>query len=721
MMHTQRPDLKALLQPRSVAVVGATPKPGKTGRIVLENLRDGAARVYAIHPRHEDVLGIPAFPDLDSLPEPVDLVVVAVGAEQTVPVVEAAAARGVPFVIALAGGFAEAGQEGIQRQDELQSILRTYPQTRLLGPNTLGVQIPAVGLDTVFVEHAGVTTNGAGDGTVRERSMLVAGGIVLVSQSGSVAVEALGAEALRGFPLQSFIGLGNAVDLQTTHFLDHYADDPDTQCICVYLEHLGEGRALLERARRASARVPVFFLKAGRTKAGAAAAASHTGRLAGSDRVVDAAFRQFGIQRTLDDEALLDAARAVSFTSVPEGNRVAIVTPAGGYGVMAVDYLEGTPLELAELSETTRDALGSILMSFASTSNPVDLTAAVDTNAFVETVRILLRDPGVDLLIVMAFLAPAGITDELIERLGEVAGESDTSVLVFCRSGERTEEYCRAFTARGVPAYDSLIRTISAARVLVERRRTLDRLTEADRFAAGPDVSGEATAEVTDTVRTWLARFSGPQRPDEVDTKDLLRSAGIVVPRSLVLELDDPFHPPEFSGPYAVKATSASLLHKTEAGALRLNVAAGDLPDVVSALRAALPGTRILIEEMVAGVAVELIAGAIRDPDFGPALMVGAGGTLAELYRDTTFRLVPSSATEIDGMMEELTLAPLLSGYRGIPVDRNALRQDLLTLSRIVHALGDQLQELDVNPLCFAGDRWVALDGKIVLGPENAS
>lgn len=707
--------MRTLLYPRSIAVAGATHSPGKPGRLVLENLMGGAARLYAIHPVHRDILGVPACADVASLPELVDLLVVAVGAEQTVPIVRAAVERGVPFVIALAGGFAEAGTEGRALQEELVRCLGNGPErtTRLLGPNTLGVQVPESGVDTLFVEHAGES--------------LHAGSITVISQSGSVAVEALGAAALHRFPLRAFIGLGNAVDIQARECIEFFAGDGETGAICLYLEHLGEGRALLQAARRASRRCPVFFLKAGRTAAGAAAAASHTGRLAGSDRVLDGAFRQFGIQRVSDDEALLDAARAVTYASVPRGNRVAIVTPAGGYGVMATDCIESTggfgAVRLAKLQDSTVSELAAVCLPFAALNNPVDLTAGVDNESFDRAVRILLRDPGVDILLIMAFLAPAGLSEELIGRIGRAAAESDRSVLVFCRSGDRTEEYCRAFTEAGVAAFSSLSRTIEATRMLVQRRE----IEETHRSSGAP---ADARANLEARVTSWLERFSdaGASQPTEADTKSLLAACGIAVPRSVLLPGDAVFdssltgQSAAMGAPesWAVKVASPRVLHKTEAGAVRLDVAAGDLKGTVEELRGRFPGEAILLEEMVRDISVEMIAGALRDPDLGPALMIGAGGTLAELYRDVSFRLIPVSPGEVDEMMDELALAPLLQGYRGIAMDRDGLRETLLVLSLLVAKLGDRLAELDVNPLVYAAGRWVALDAKVVLRDDPA-
>ncbi len=697
-------DLDRLLSPASVAVVGATESAGKPGRRVTESLLRSGVKVFPVHPTRELVLGRKAFPGLRELPETPDLVVVAVAAATAVEAAAAAVAIRVPYVIVLAGGFGESGEEGRRLERRLGEIV-TGSGTRLLGPNTLGIQVPG-GVDTIFVEHSreGLTP------AIPAAAIPAAAtptGVAVISQSGSVAVEALAAAAGHGFPLRCFVGLGNAIDLGTTEFLDHFAGDPGTSCICVYLEHLGEGRLLLEAARRAAARKPVFFLKAGRTKAGAAAVASHTGRLAGSDRVVDGALRQHGIQRAADDEALTDAARVVSYARPAHGNRVAVITPAGGYGVMCVDAIKA-PLELASLSSRTEERLREICLPFAAVHNPVDLTAGVDTDAFADAVNAVIADPQVDILIVLAFFAPDGIGDDLVDRIAASARASDKSLLVFCRFGARTDEYCRAFTDRGLAAFDSLSRTVCAARALVERSRIVGAVAR----------STSATPAATPSVAVgaqWVSRFDGQRPPNEADVKSLLSRHGLMVPVSQLVPAGEPPRAPDFDGPYAVKVVSASILHKTDAGGLRLNVEKGRLPRVMAELRERFPDESILVEQMVGDVTVEMIAGATRDPDLGPALMVGAGGTFTELSGDVSFRLIPCGREEIETMLGELRLAPLLAGYRGISVDRDGLVDWLVSFASLIAEVADAIEECDINPLAFAAGRWVALDAKMVL------
>lgn len=707
-------ELSRLLRPESVAVIGATDTPGKPGHRVMENLVGGSARLYPVTPRAETVRGLHAYPAVDRLPEVPDVAVLAVSAAVSVEATAACVAVGVPFVIVLAGGFGEAGEEGLALEHRLREAI-DGTATRILGPNTLGVQVTETGFDTVFVEHS-TTSLVPAVGLVDRTESAPFPGVALISQSGSVAVEALGAAGVFGLPLRTFVGLGNAVDLKSLDFVEHFAADPATSSLALYLEHLGEGRPLLEAARRAAARIPVFLLKAGRTSAGAAAVASHTGRLAGSDRVVDGALRQYGIQRVVDDEELLDAARIVSYTGLPQGNRVAIVTPAGGYGVMGTDAIE-TPagprtLRLAELSAETEERIRAVSLPFASTHNPVDLTAGASTDAFVTAVKVILEDPGVDIALVYAFFAPTNITRDLVERLAALARTQSKPMIVFAHAGKETATYCRAFSQAGVAAYPSLARAVRATRILVERAGVATR----NWTATSTPASGRA--------EEWLAALGNGGLPTEADAKTLLDAYGVTTPRRFLSEgarnaPKSSEAAPGFPGPYAVKVASAELLHKTEAGALRLNVTQDTLPAILEGLRTAFPGEVLLIEKMVDNVEVELIAGVTVDSDLGPALMLGAGGILTELYADVTFRLLPTSREDIAEMTDELTVSPLLRGFRGFRADRHALIDTLSGICALVADLGDRIGELDVNPLCYAEGRWIALDAKLILASER--
>lgn len=466
---TLKTDLRPLLSPRSVAVVGATNRPGRVGRIIFEQLLNAGKRAFPVTDQEAEVLGRRAYTGPDDLPERPDMAVIAVRAEKAVPAAEACAGAGVPHIIVVAGGFAETGDEGYALEARLKAIPPKYG-SRILGPNTLGVFIPGESLDTIFVEHG-------------DRALAGGGGVAFVSQSGSVGVEALGLASNTGFGMRAFVGLGNKCDLGEGDFLRHFGeDDPETTCLAFYVESFDDGRAFLEAARRVALLKPVVVLKAGRSEAGAAAVSSHTGRLAGSDRVVSGAFRQFGVQRVFDDEALCDAAKTLAMLKPPSGNRVAILTPAGGYGVMGADRVALQPgparLVMATLSPETEARIREKTLPFASCRNPVDLTAGANDRMVGDALDALLADPGVDMVICIAFFAPPTITDAMLSVIADRARASEKPVIVFTQYGPFTDRYLRRFHEMGVVGFPSVGRAVRAARFLAERAAILKSLKE---------------------------------------------------------------------------------------------------------------------------------------------------------------------------------------------------------------------------------------------------
>ncbi|MBN2491124.1 MAG: CoA-binding protein [Planctomycetes bacterium] len=459
-------DLHALLNPRAVAVIGASSRSGQVGGVVLARLLEGGRPVYPVHPDESEVCGIRTVPSVDALPDGVDLAVIAVGAARAVEAAEACARLGIAHLLVIAAGFAETGAAGRALQERLAALPGRHP-TRILGPNTLGLHVPHTRLSTLFVEHA-------------PELLARGGGVAFVTQSGSVGVEAVGLAANIGFGLRAFVGLGNKCDLDEVDFLEHFAADPGTTCLAFHLENLDCGRRFLEAAATASRRKAVVVLKAGRTPAGAAAASLHTGRLAGSDRVVDGAFRQFGILRAADDEALCDAARTLAALPLPRGPRVGIITPAGGYGVMAADQVETPPergaarLALASLAGATRERIRAATPPFASADNPVDLTAVADDAMFAAALDALLDDDAVDIVLCGAFFAAHGVTDGLVDVLAEHVRGARKPILAFTLYGPKTERYLRRLHEAGVVGFPSVARVVRAARVLVQRAGLLD-------------------------------------------------------------------------------------------------------------------------------------------------------------------------------------------------------------------------------------------------------
>lgn len=459
-------DLQRLITPGSIAVIGATGKQHRVGHIILENLKRSGVPLFPVHPKEKEVSGYATYHDIEALPDNIDLAIIAVGAQKAVAAAERCAIHGIPHIIVVAGGFSETGTGGKLLEDRLQIIPKKFG-SRILGPNTLGLFVPHNNLDTIFVEHG-------------DRALSGGGGVAFISQSGSVGVEALGLASNTGYGMRAFIGLGNKCDLDELDFLHYFGMDMGTTCLAFYLESFDHGRKFLEQAKKIARKKPVVVLKAGRSKAGASAVSSHTGRLAGSDQVVSGAFRQFGVQRVFDDEELCDASKILSTLPPSTGNRIAILTPAGGYGVMGADHIEtqkgGVKLAMAELSSITQERIRSFALPFASYRNPVDLTAGADNKMIGDTLDALLDDDNVDMIICTAFFAPPLITDSIVEDISTRAVNSKKPVIVFTQYGPFTDGYLRRFFEKGVIGFPSIGRAVRAARFLVERAIILEAL-----------------------------------------------------------------------------------------------------------------------------------------------------------------------------------------------------------------------------------------------------
>ncbi len=462
-MTADPPELQRLFNPKAIAVIGASNRPGNIGGIIFERLMPSLRKLYPVHPRETHIMGYAAFSEVTALPDGIDVAIVATGAAAAVSATEACAARGIPFLIIVAGGFGETGTGGARLEARLKRVV-AHSASRILGPNSLGIFIPAERLDTIFVEHG-------------DKALSRGGGVAFITQSGSVGVEALGLASNTGYGMRAFVGLGNKCDLDELDFLDYFGRDPDTACLAFYLESIEHGRRFLDRARQVTPHKPVIVLKAGRTPSGARAVSSHTGRLAGMDAVVSGALRQYGIQRVMDDEELCDASKSLSMLPPAPGPRVAVLTPAGGFGVMCADYVEadhrGTPLTMARLQPETVRRIRDATFPFAACENPVDLTASADDAMFGRSLDALLLDDGVDIVICTAFFAPPAISDSLIREIADRARKSPKPVITFTQYGPFTDLYLRRFHDAGVVGFPSISRAVRAARFLVERARIL--------------------------------------------------------------------------------------------------------------------------------------------------------------------------------------------------------------------------------------------------------
>ncbi len=704
---------QALFRPASVAVVGATGLPGTVPYDLFHNLRRDGFRgpVYPVSPRGGAIDGVPAFKYVIDIPDPVDLAVIVFPSSVCDLALEQCGQKGIRAAIVISAGFRETGPAGVQREARLREIAGRHG-IRLLGPNCLGLinTDPAVRLNASFARRAPQP-----------------GGIGFLSQSGALCTAVLDYAQGRHIGFSSLVSFGNKAGVTEIELLEYLAQDPRTRVILLYLEEVTDGRGLMAAARRvvAEAGKPVLALKAGRTRAGAAAASSHTGSLAGSDEVCDAAFRQAGILRCGTIGELLDLGVALDCQPVPRGDRVAVITNAGGPGVLVADRAVRTGLRLASFLPETSAALKKSLPVTASLANPVDLIGDARVERYRDAVSAVLADTGVDGVLVL--LTPQSMTDirAIAEELCRLAGRDGREPATVTAAKplyasfmgqSEVAEGAGLLEQAGVPQYaqpEAMCDAFAGACRFGQVRSRLRAARPPEHPEGGGLPPGASELLAGEPGRAYLPL-------DRALT--LLGCFGIPVPRQVLARsgAEAAAAARSLGFPVALKAVSEQITHKSDAGAVRLRIAdagaaaAGyrELGEAVGRVTGArLDG--VLVQAM-AEPGLELILGFQRDPSFGTAVMAGAGGVWVELLRDVSFRVPPFGPEEARAMLEELSAHPLLAGFRGGPVlDIEAVAGCILAVARLSLAC-PQIETLDVNPLAVYPRGCLALDARII-------
>lgn len=682
--------LSPLWDARSVAVIGATERPGAIGRLPVAFLqRYGyAGHILPVNPTAGTVLGLPAHPSVaaarETTGEPVDLALVMVAAARVPDAIEDCAAAGVPVAVVMSSGFAEAGEQGAALQAEV--VRRAAAgRVRLVGPNCIGTVGFATGQVSSFSPLF----------SAEDVPMPASSSIGFVSQSGALGYGAVSLALARGLGLGWAVNTGNEADVDAVEVLTELARLDDCAALLGYVESLADGEAL---RRLAGLGKPVALLKAGASEAGARAAASHTGALAASDGVVDGVLRQLRIARARDVEELLDLGDAFEQQRRPGGPRVAVVTTSGGSGILAADAVADRGLELASFSPATDAALAEIVPAFGSADNPVDITATVmsDPALFDRCLDVVADDENVDAVVACFCVLTGEDVDRMVDSLGRVAARTGKPVLV-ARTGADflAPKAASALRGAGIPAYPTPARAVRALAGLWETR---PRAETAAPGAAGTPVPAKGASEV--------------------ELKAMLAAAGLPVPRSRVArDTEDAQRAVEEVGGRAVlKAVVPGMLHKTEAGGVALGVTTTDAGETYDRLAAL--GGDVLVEEMVESGA-ELLVGIAPTP-LGQVLTLASGGVLTEVLDDAVFRLLPVTDEDAREMLEELRGAAVLHGVRGRPaLDVDAVRQLLLDVSRLVTGWPPGY-ELDLNPVVALPDGVRILDAAYVAPTEGA-
>ena len=685
--------LRPFFDPRTVAVVGASRRRGSIGGELFRNVLE-ADFVGAAYPINRDgtaVAGVRAYATIADVPEAIDLAVICVPAASVLEAAEHALAHGTRALVVISAGFAETGQEGAERQEQLLALVRSHG-ARMIGPNCLGISVAGSRLNATFAGRAAAPGN-----------------IGFSSQSGALGLALLEAAVTRGLGLSAFVSIGNKADVSTNDLLEWWEDEDATEAILLYVESFGNPRRFGRLARRVARRKPILALKSGTSQSGQRAASSHTAALAGSEAAVDALFRQAGVIRASSLEELIDTATLFSSQPRLTGRAVGILTNAGGLGILCADACESVGLEVPSLGDETRAALQQVLPAEASVANPVDMLGGATAQSYAQALPHLLADSHVDAVIVLFVPAVSATADEVAAAVEKTASATDAEkpTLAVVMSSEGVPRTLRGSSSVAAFAYPE-----SAARALGRVAERADWLRRP--LGAVPELEGIDRAAAHDIVERSLARHEDAWL-EPADTRALLTAYGVpVVGEHTAASVEDALVAANELGYPVVVKTAAPGAHKTESGGIALDLA-GD-----EAVRAAVEriGVPVIVQPMVSGGA-ELLAGVVQDPVFGPLVAFGPGGVYAELIGQAAFRIAPLTDVDADELVTSGKAGRLVAGFRGAPAASTAALTDLVhRLAR----LGEEhpaVAELDLNPVLALPDRCVAVDARVrIREPE---
>jgi acetyl coenzyme A synthetase (ADP forming)-like protein len=700
--------IRPFLNPRSVAVVGASARPGTIGNALVVNLtRCGfTGQIYPVNPEANEIEGWKAYPRISAIPQSVDLVVIAVPAAAVEEVVVDTSRAGVRGVVVISSGFAEASSEGRAAQARLRDFVRSSGM-RMIGPNCLGLlnTDPAVSLNATFAPH-----------------WPPAGTIGMLSQSGALGLAMLDYAKGRNIGLSTFVSVGNKADVSSNDLLAYWAEDPRTRVVALYVEGFGNPRKFARVAPELARQKPIVAIKAGRSVAGARAAASHSAALTNLDVAVDALFEQAGVIRTNTIEELFDVVELLSSQPPPAGPRVAIVTNAGGPGILAADACEACGLVLPSPTLETVAMLRSFLPAQAGLSNPIDMIAAASPDDYARTIAVVASDPNVDSIIAMHIPTMVSVPDAVgagIAR-GAAAAPAEKPVIAVYISSLGAPASLHAGLRGPLPCYafpeNAAIALAAAERHTRWRRRERGEVLALDRFAVASIRAVVDRVVATTTEPSWLSS-------DDVAT--LLQAAGIKLAASERVAAGGPVAAAaeRLGYPLAAKLLSPDVLHKSDVGGVVLGLRSGEAVVAAASRLANVAHTRgarfegVLLQREIAGGS-EALVGVTSDPTFGPLVVYGLGGVLVELLRDVAFRLTPVSRLDAEEMIASVRSAKLLDGYRGAPLgDRAALVELIQRVSALVD-VAPEIRELDLNPVKVLepGRGVVVVDARVRIG-----
>lgn len=700
--------LDAIFSPKSIAVLGASSSPGKVGHDIFENILKGGFKgtLYPVNPRAQSILCVKAYPTVTEVPDDIDLAMIILPPMVALKSVEECVKKGVRGIVIVSAGFREVGEEGAEIEERIISLCRDA-QVPLVGPNCLGVINP----------HKSVMMNAS-----FSRRMPAAGNISFISQSGALCTAVLDFAADRGFGFSKFVSIGNKADVDELDLLKYYHEDPHTDVIMIYMEELRrDGQEFINEVKEITSGdkpTPILVIKSGRTSAGAMAAASHTGALAGSEAVYDAIFEECGIIRVDMVNELFDYANAFVHRKIPRGNRIAIVTNAGGPGIVATDMTETSGLKLASLSGETVEVLASHLPPTANIHNPVDIIGDASRDRYENALAAVIKDENVDGALVI--LTPQSMTNAMgtAEAIVKISEHSNKPIVCSFMGIFDVSEGVQYLQQHNIPTYKFPENAAKAFGILYKRSQWLNRQMLAQ-FELKHDTvqAKEIIQSCLENNQTYLGELDGAR---------LLKCYGFnVLPTILAKSENEAAEIAVDMGfPVAMKIVSPQIIHKSDAGGVKIRLKSAE--DVKTAYTSIVENARnydstaeiegVLVQKM-APTGQEVIMGVHRYPVFGPLIMFGIGGVFVELIKDVVFRIAPIGRNNANRMIRSIKVFPMLDGFRGNP------KADILELQKLLVCLSDmvmdnpEIKELDVNPLLVhpEGKGATVADVRIIL------
>ncbi|MGD1804821.1 bifunctional acetate--CoA ligase family protein/GNAT family N-acetyltransferase [Dapis sp. BLCC M126] len=710
-LRAERQPLTSIFAPKSVAVIGATDRVGSVGRTILWNLMSNpfGGTIFPVNPKRHNVLGIPAYPNIKAIPEPIDLAIIAIPAPMVPDAVRNCVEVGVKGAIIISAGFKEIGPEGIELERQIMATAKG--KMRLIGPNCLGLMNPHSGLNATFAS-----------------TMANPGNLGFISQSGAFCTAVLDWSFPENVGFSAFISIGSMLDLDWGDLIYYLGDDPHTKSIVIYMESIGNARSFLSAAREVALTKPIIVIKAGQTEAAAKAAASHTGSLTGSDEVLNAAFRRCGVLRVNRISELFNMAEVMAKQPrLPKGPKLTIITNAGGPGVLATDALIATGGELAPLAEETIAQLNEFLPTHWSHANPIDILGDADPERYRKTLEVAVKDPNTDGLLVI--LTPQAMTDptQTAEQLKHYAQTAKKPVLASWMGGDEVTTGETILNRASISTYRYPDSAAKLFNFMWQYSYNLQGIYETPLLAQEQE-SGPNCSIVEQIIKT--AQDAGRNILTESESKQILAAYGIPIVQTLVAKTEaEAVERANIIGyPVVLKLFSETITHKTDVDGVQLNLKDAE------AVKWAYQNIQTSVTEKVGsehflGVTVqpmlsldrgyELIIGSSIDPQFGPVLVFGTGGQLVEVFRDRAIALPPLNTTLACRMMEQTKIYQALKGVRGRKaVDLAALEKLLVKFSQLV-VEEPWIKEIDINPLLASSERLIALDARIVLHDKS--